>query len=254
MPMKTLLPPSRTAMPASPRESIAVASPAEVVDRFEFLTELVRGRYVIDLGFVDLGRTESKMAANQWLHGRLSEAAARLVGVDSDPQGVELARSRGFDVRCADCHDGAEVSELGLEPAELVVASELIEHLDRPGDFLDSIRPLLDDRGTLVLTTPNPHALTNSLMALIHREVQNADHVGWHSWRTISTLLERHRWRVERILFYVHPRFYPNAHAPRHERLRVHAFNAYQTAIWPLLRFSPSLADGLIVCASKEPE
>ena len=81
------------------------------------------------------------------------------------------------------------------------------------------------------------------------REVQNADHVGWHSWRTLEALLDRHEYSVLALNYYRHPRFVPSPGTPLKARLRCLLFNVYQSAIWPILAVAPALPDGLLVVA-----
>jgi SAM-dependent methyltransferase len=216
---------------------------ARLVDRLATLRATVRGRRVIDLGFVDEGQMRAKRGRGTWLHGVVAAEARELVGVDADAAGVAEARTLGFAAWTADVEDEESLASLALEPAEVVVAGELIEHLDRPGAFLDAVKQLLAPRGALVLTTPNAHALTNVLGALLGRELVNPDHVAWFSWRTLETLLARHGFRVDSVDYYRFPHVESGAPAARA------LFNAYQLAARPLFAVRPNLADGILVVA-----
>jgi len=204
---------------------------------------LVRGLRVIDLGFVDEGMMHAKLRHGSWLHEELAAEAAELVGIDADPEGVSEARALGYDAHVADVESAHALSELGLEQADVVVAGELLEHLDCPGAFLDAVKVLVRPRGSLALTTPNAHGLTNVLGALAGRELVNPDHVAWLSWRTLATLLGRHGWRIETLCYYRFPEVESGTRA-----LRV-LFTVYQRLARPLFRLRPSLADGLLVVA-----
>jgi SAM-dependent methyltransferase len=198
---------------------------------------------VIDLGFVDEGEMTAKRGRGTWLHEVVRSEARECLGIDADEAGVTEARRLGFDAHLADLQDAGAVASLGLAPAEVVLAGELLEHLDRPGDFLDAVKLLVAPEGQLVLTTPNAHALTNVIGGLAGRELVNPDHVGWLSWRTLETLLGRHGWRLELLAYYRFPRV---ASGPRVTRA---LFNAYQVLATPLFRLRPNLADGLFVIA-----
>jgi SAM-dependent methyltransferase len=239
-----------TSVPAPPMESMHRLPPARLVDRIEFVLHAGRGRRVIHLGFVDETRTEERQAQGSWLHGQLARVAEELVGIDSSRSGVEQAVEDGYEAHVADLEDPAQVAALALEPADLVVAGELVEHLANPGRMLEAIRPLLRAGGLLVLTTPNAHALTNVLAALLGLELVNSDHVGWQSWWTARELLARHGYRVTELAYYPFPRLeVVGDYAPSYRR-RIAFFNAYLTAVRPLYRVRPSLADGLILVAS----
>lgn len=215
-----------------------------LVDRIAELQSLVRGRRVIDLGFVDEGQMDAKRGRGTWLHAVVAGVAREAVGVDADEAGVARARELGFHAHNADVEDRAALEALELDPAEVVLAGELLEHLDRPGDFLEAVKALVAPDGVLVLTTPNAHSLTNALAGVAGRELVNPDHVSWLSWRTLETLLERHDWRLERLAYYRFPRVAGGPPAART------VFNAYQTVALPLFRLRPNLADGILAVAS----
>jgi SAM-dependent methyltransferase len=172
---------------------------ATVVDRLAFLSRLVTGRRVIHVGFADAGCTEMQQGAGTWLHARLAATAAALVGLDLDKAGVENARAAGYEAYAVDCRDTEAVRALELAPAEVVVAGEVIEHLDAPGAFLDALATLVEPGGLVALTTPNGNGLGNALLGILNIEVTHPDHVVSFTWRNLSTLLARHGWSVVEV-------------------------------------------------------
>lgn len=224
---------------------------APLVDRSDYVVELARGKQVIDLGFVDVGRMLAKRDDGSWLHDRLRTVARELVGVDFDDEGVELARKMGFAAHQADCQSTADLESLGLRPAEVLIAGELIEHLDQPGAFLEAVKVLVEPKGLLVLTTPNGSSLTNFLGGVLGREFVNPDHVGWHTWYTAKSLLGRHGWLVRQLAYYRFPTMNTAAGHPLSRRVLTRLFRGYQALARPMFRLRPALADGIIVVASR---
>lgn len=177
--------------------------PARCVDRSELLVDAARDRSVIHVGFVDEGYRAMQDRTGTWLHGHLDGVARSLVGLDLDEPGVADARAAGFDAHAIDCRDAAAVSAAGVEPAELVIAGEVIEHLDAPGPFLDGLHHLITPGGRLIITTPNAAGLFNTVAALAQREVNHPDHVVSFTWRTLVRLLADHDFVVERSATFV---------------------------------------------------
>jgi hypothetical protein len=223
---------------------------ARLVDRTGFVTSYIAGKSVVDLGFVDQSRMSSKRELGTWLHASVARVARSAVGIDSDPGGVELARELGYDAYVADCEDRDALAELGLQPADVVVAGEIIEHLDQPGRFLEAVKVLVKDEGALLITTPNACSMTNFASGLMGRELVNPDHVGWYSWHTLQTLLGRHGWALRDVRYYGFPRVSAPPAAPFGERMQTRVFNTYQRVSKPLFRLRPPLADGIIVVAA----
>jgi SAM-dependent methyltransferase len=169
---------------------------ARLVDRPAFLGDLADGRRVIHVGFADAGFRGMQERNEAWLHQHLDRRASHLVGIDLDQEGVDDARARGYEAYVADCCDPDELKALDLEPAQLVIAGEVIEHLDDPGSFLDGLHHLVAPGGQLVVTTPNAAGWLNPLAALAGREINHPDHVTTYTWRTLSNQLDRHQWHA----------------------------------------------------------
>jgi SAM-dependent methyltransferase len=210
---------------------------AAPVDRLDALVDAARGRRVVHVGFVD-ELLERKRAEGVWLHERLAGVAAALVGLDSSEEGVARARELGHEAYAVDAQSADAIRALGLEPAEVVIAGEIVEHLDAPGPFLRALRELVGPDGLLVLTTPNAYRLLNVLAPLTGSELVHPDHTAWHSPRTLRTLLERSGWRVERLGYYRTPR-----------RRRAGIGNLLRGAAATASRVRPSWSDGLIAWA-----
>ncbi len=176
---------------------------APLVVRIDDVLARCAGRKVVHVGFADAGFRTMQEREGQWLHARIAAVATSVVGLDVDEPGVVAARAEGYEAHVVDCCDAEAVEALGVEPAEVVVAGEVIEHLGAPGPFLDAMAALVAPGGVLVLTTPNASGFLNSAAALARREVNHPDHVLLFSWRTLSTLLARHGWEVAETACYV---------------------------------------------------
>ncbi len=100
---------------------------------------------------------------------------------------AERLMRRGYSLTCADRAterfrlEGARFVALDLDrefagalggPFDLVTAIEVIEHLERPTDFLRQCAALLHARGRLVLTTPNVEGVGARLRFLATGELR----------------------------------------------------------------------------------
>ena len=82
----------------------------------------------------------------------LAQSAARVVGVDANPEAHEHARLR---YRRANLRFERDLVEAFDEPADAVVFLQTIEHLDEPVAALAHFRTLVGERGTVFVSTPN---------------------------------------------------------------------------------------------------
>jgi len=111
---------------------------------YYFFERFVANRRVLDAG-CGTGYGAYHLATN---------GASSIVGIDLDPRSIRYARRHfsapNLSFQVADC------DALDLPPAsfDVVVASNVLEHLREPARFIDSARILLADSGPLVLVLP----------------------------------------------------------------------------------------------------
>jgi SAM-dependent methyltransferase len=211
-------------------------------DRVDLLLDFCRGRRVVHVGFVDERRMETKLEAGKWVHERLAAVADSIVGLDLAEDGVEWAKAQGFEAYAVDAQSPEAVAALGLEPADVVVAGEIIEHLDAPGPFLRAMRVLLKKDGRLVVTTPNAYRLLNFLAPALGSELIHPDHTAWHSPHTLRNLLVRSGWNVEGMAYYQNP-------APQLGGVADPVVRGLRTVFVTFGRALPYWCDGLVAWA-----
>jgi 2-polyprenyl-3-methyl-5-hydroxy-6-metoxy-1,4-benzoquinol methylase len=181
------------------------------VERVTYLQALCRGRRVIHIGCCGLGSGTVPGCEGcsdphgPGLHDDLAKVAGTLVGIDVDERGVERANARGYEAYVADVSRPHEVARLDVVPADVVVAGEVIEHVEAPGPFLHGVRGLVKRGGSLVVTTPNATSLLNSLAAVRRYELINPAHVVMYSCSTLTNVLRRNGWTVREFVTYHHP-------------------------------------------------
>jgi len=175
----------------TPLERLSVPHP---VDRIAFIARSCAGLNVLDLGAMDETAWFAKRGRGTWLHEEISRKALRVDGVDSSAQiPVEgLRTGPNATIRRGDITDPKRlVAELEESP-DVVVAGELIEHLENPLQFLRQFTAIDRLSGkTLILSTPNATAFHNFLIGLVRRESTHHDHLCILSYKTLVTLCTR---------------------------------------------------------------
>ena len=148
-----------------------------------------------------------------------------------------------------DVQSEESVAAAGLKPAEVIVAGELIEHLDAPGPFLRALGPLLAEDGVLVLTTPNAYRLLSFVAPLTGSEIVHGDHTAWHSPQTLRTLLGQAGWNVEAMTYYHNPIRTVPARLGGLGRVKAHLANLARRIPALAGRLLPYWSDGIVVWA-----
>lgn len=136
------------------------------------------------------------------MHKNIKSIAKSIYGLDLDKESVNEIKNMGFEVE----QGNAQNFDLNKK-FNLVHAGELIEHLDNPGGFLESVKRHLTEDGTLLLTTPNALRVTNFIYACTGGLKVNAEHTCWFCETTLATLLERKGFEVVEVGYLKHETF-----------------------------------------------
>jgi len=122
-----------------------------------------------------------------------------LVGVDIAPDGVERARARCPDARIECIRADANVLQtLDEDPFDLVVSTEVVEHVYDPDEWARTCRAALRPGGQLVCSTPYHGYAKNLALCLMgrwdrhHQPLKLGGHIKFFSRHTLAALLTRH--------------------------------------------------------------
>jgi hypothetical protein len=228
----------------TPFERLAVARP---VDRIAYIARACAGQRVLDLGAMDETAWLAKRGRGTWLHEEIGRSALRVDGIDNSAMvpAEGLATGSNALIRRGDVTDPARLLAALEDCPDVVVAGELIEHLENPLQFLKrfaAAKPLHEKM--LILSTPNATALHNFSIGLLRRESTHHDHLCILSYKTLATLCTRAGFSEWEIIPYF-SRF--TEMEQRHRGASRFAVRAVQCAVNLLEWMFPLLSFGYIV-------
>jgi 2-polyprenyl-3-methyl-5-hydroxy-6-metoxy-1,4-benzoquinol methylase len=160
----------------------------------ELVKKLDGVRSVCDLG-----------CGNGHISGRLAALGYDVTGVDASVSGIQIARR---------AYPGVEFvqslidRDLSLEKFDLVISSDVIEHLYRPSDLLEAAVSLLRPGGQILLGTPYHGYLKNLVLAATGKldahfsALHDGGHIKFFSINTLSKLMRAHGFEDLSFSFY----------------------------------------------------
>jgi 2-polyprenyl-3-methyl-5-hydroxy-6-metoxy-1,4-benzoquinol methylase len=146
---------------------------------------------------------------NGFMAGRLSTLGYDVTGVDVSKSGLQIARQANPGVEFVESGIDANLTErLGDGGFDLVLSSDVIEHLYRPADLLEAASRILKPRGRLVITTPYHGYLKNLAIALTGKmdshfsALHDGGHIKFFSVKTLTQLITTYAFTDIHFTFY----------------------------------------------------
>lgn len=169
---------------------------ATVVDWNWLVEHYCRDRKVLDLGCGGAPEFDQLWKEGKLLHQKIHEMSREVVGLDLDEATVERMRHLGFNVVCDNAESPQSLN--GSGPYDVIVAGDIIEHLNNPGAMLAAMNSRLAANGVFLISTPNPFRWYNPVLAILQHEFNHPHHTAWFSPSTLATLAERYGYQIVR--------------------------------------------------------
>lgn len=202
--------------------SLAIPRQHRIVSRNKRLVELAHNKSVLHIGCADhTGLIQGKIKKGKYLHELLQHTSSKLVGIDINPEGIEVMQKLGF----------SNIYHPSMAPEEnydLLIAADVIEHVPNVNLFLTDLKRYNFDR--LVITTPNAYRRINRKQ--YKAELINTDHRYWFSPFTLAKVVIEAKYQIETLEFTDYSS----------------KFRLYRNL---LLKKYPLLQDGLLIIATK---
>lgn len=173
-------------------------------NRDDLICRLSTGKNVLHIGATDSPYTADKFDSGLLLHGRLTEHAKMLYGIDIDASAIEYLRQRGIEN--IHCFDMNRMGEIDFK-ADVIVFGEIIEHLQNFQTALNTLKMAMSPETKLLISTPNRFYLISFLMAFLQqKESVHDDHKVVFSYGTLRQLLEENGFMLDGFHFTFLPR------------------------------------------------
>jgi SAM-dependent methyltransferase len=165
------------------------------VNRFKYIQQLSENKKVLHLGATDAPFTEDSIRSGKFLHSLLREKAQFLIGLDINQTMID-SLAKNYNITDIKYGDIENIDDYPHYDFDIIVAGEILEHLDNPGKALDCLHSISKPHTQLIITVPNAYSLKSFLRVLNKYELIHPDHTLFHSPHTLKVLLDRHGFQV----------------------------------------------------------
>jgi SAM-dependent methyltransferase len=173
--------------------SISYIYPRDLLSLF---VDKARDKDTLHIGCYE--HDEKYLKSDAWKHKRIHEVAKSCVGLDINKQGVAHMNELGYTSVHADAT--SDIS-LGKE-FDVVIAGDVIEHVDNIGGFMSFNSRHSLQNGKIYISTPNPFYCQHVFSAWMGRPmIANFEHTTWISESTMLEIARRSELKLERIIY-----------------------------------------------------
>lgn len=169
--------------------------------RVEYILSYSKNKKVLHVGCADWPYTERRIHSNELLHLNLEEVSNELIGIDISREGISILKKNHNRIYHLDDDKEKYINE----SYDIIIATEVIEHVINQGIFLDFLRNVSSKETLLLITTPNAYSFKASLRSFFDKEYQHPDHLFLHSTKTVTQVLNRFGWTIVDFDYYSPP-------------------------------------------------
>jgi len=160
------------------------------------LADLPKNSIVLDMG-----------CGNGSFISLFSQTGWKLYGTDFSTAGIEVAKKHFPNISFFLADSQANISKLKEQTGDVdvVISTEVIEHVYDPRAFLRNAYEFLSPNGTLVITTPYHGYLKNVMLAVANKmdhhytALRDHGHIKFFSRNTLTKVLEETGFHVEQF-------------------------------------------------------
>ena len=164
----------------------------------ECIKPYIHGKKVLDIGSINHSFNPGG-GSRGWIFDFVLKEAEFVKGIDFQKEQVKIAQSSGYNIDF-----GNAETYIASDRYDVVLATDLIEHLSNPGQFFECSEKNLEPNGKLILATPNTFSFVQLYLTFknwTNNPPVHWEHTFYFSPTTLETLASRYGFSVEVIKY-----------------------------------------------------
>lgn len=156
---------------------------------------------MLHVGCTDEPLTLKRIESDSLLHGKLLQSASYCLGMDIDYGGLKVLKKAYPNSDFV--HGSAEQMDLCPEAMErkweVVVAADVVEHLNNVGLFFQTVKMLMGPDTDSIITVPHAFSVKRFVWLLTGQEHVHPDHTAYFSVANFKQIALRHGFSVKEV-------------------------------------------------------
>lgn len=212
------------------------------VERIAFTEDYVKGKDILHIGVggaitdLDLKDKFLQSDVSNWFHSKISRTAKSITTLDLEQDNLDkFEKIIPGEYIQGDITDPSVVDKFSGK-FELIVFTEIIEHIDCFRTALQNMKQLLKPGGQILISTVNTYNIFSFIKMFFWYESNHIEHTSYFSYLTIKQLFRMNQLKIDEFYF---------AHDyPKKFLVRMVKYFFY--------KLTPQYSQGLLVIASAD--
>lgn len=160
-------------------------------NRIKYISKYIKNKSILDFG---PGGIEYRQ-----IYEFINSASKAYAGIELDKKRHAILSKKGINVY----NLNAESFNLNKK-FDTLFAGEFIEHLNNPGNFLNSCKKHMKKNSSLILTTPNAYSINRVIRAILSlgNVPQFHEHSLLFNEQLLIELLKRHKFKIKSVIYF----------------------------------------------------
>ena len=161
------------------------------------IKERINGKIILDVGCLATWKENILKR-----HREYKKTAFKIIGIDYNKEYLKMLSEP--NVYYCDITNYDDVTNIlnRFGKFSYIIATDIIEHVDNLGLFLESLNRLSDDNASIYFTTPN--ARSYFWNSKFNTQKVNHDHVCFFDDNTLKALMKRHGFYISHLQYCFH--------------------------------------------------
>ena len=160
-------------------------------NRIKYISKYIKNKSILDFGPGGIDHRQ--------IYKFINSKSKSYSGIELDKKRYTLLSKKGINAY----NLNAESFNLNKK-FDTLFAGEFIEHLNNPGNFLNSCKKHMKKNSTLILTTPNAYSINRVIRAILSggNVPQFHEHSLLFNEQLLIELLKRHKFKIKSVIYF----------------------------------------------------
>lgn len=161
--------------------------------RLKYIKKFINNQDVLDFGAGDI--------SDRYFAKYIKKYSKSYAAVEINEKRAKNLIKKGLDIKIGNCENINLNKKFGV-----IIAGDIIEHLDNPGLFLKNVKNHLKKNGVFIINTPNAFSINRIIMSFLKlgNLKQHPEHTFLFTEQLLRLIIKRNGFNIKEVIYFNH--------------------------------------------------